>query len=70
MTTSRSAALRAGMEFARRAGLATASVELRQVMGRDILLVDRFDRMPETKQRRALVSALTILGLDEMMARV
>jgi len=39
-------------------------------MGRDILLVDRFDRMPETKQRRALVSALTILGLDEMMARV
>ena len=57
------------MELARRVGLATASIELRQAMGRDILLVERFDRTPETKQRRALVSALTILGLDEMMAR-
>jgi serine/threonine-protein kinase HipA len=38
-------------------------------MGRDVLLVERFDRVPGTRQRRALVSALTILGLDEMMAR-
>ena len=59
----------AAMELARRAGLTAAGVELKQVMGRDVLLVERFDRVPGTKQRRALVSALTILGLDEMMAR-
>jgi serine/threonine-protein kinase HipA len=57
------------MKLAARAGLNTAPVELRQVMGRDVLLVERFDRVPGTKQRRALVSALTVLGLDEMMAR-
>jgi serine/threonine-protein kinase HipA len=59
----------AAMELADRAGLRTAGVQLRQAMGRDVLLVERFDRVPGTKQRRALVSALTILGLDEMMAR-
>lgn len=59
----------AAMELATRVGLRTASVELRQVMGRDVLLVERFDRVPGTKQRRALISALTILGLDEMIAR-
>jgi serine/threonine-protein kinase HipA len=59
----------AAMELARRAGLDVASVELTRVMGRDVLLVERFDRVPGTRQRRALVSALTILELDEMMAR-
>lgn len=57
------------MELARRAGLDVAGVELVQVLGRDVLLVERFDRVPGTRQRRALVSALTILELDEMMAR-
>lgn len=59
----------AAMELAHRAGLDVARVELEQVMGRDVLLVERFDRVPGTQQRRALVSALTILELDEMMAR-
>jgi serine/threonine-protein kinase HipA len=59
----------AAMELARRAGLDVADVELVQVMGRDVLLVRRFDRVPGTRQRRVLVSALTILELDEMMAR-
>ncbi len=59
----------AAMELARRAGLDVAEVELVQVFGRDVLLVRRFDRAPGTQQRRALVSALTILELDEMMAR-
>jgi serine/threonine-protein kinase HipA len=59
----------AAMELARRAELDVAGVELRRVMDRDVLLVQRFDRVPETKQRRALVSALTILELDELMAR-
>jgi serine/threonine-protein kinase HipA len=59
----------AAMELARRAGLDVASVDLVRVMGRDVLLVERFDRVPGTRQRRALVSALTILELDELMAR-
>lgn len=59
----------AAMELARRAGLNVASVDLVGVMGREVLLVKRFDRVPGTRQRRALVSALTILELDEMMAR-
>lgn len=59
----------AAMELARRAGLDVAGVELAHVVGRDVLLVTRFDRVPQTRQRRALVSALTLLELDEMMAR-
>jgi serine/threonine-protein kinase HipA len=59
----------AAMTLARRCGLNVASVELIEVMNRDVLLVERFDRMPGTSERRAMVSALTILGLDEMMAR-
>jgi serine/threonine-protein kinase HipA len=59
----------AAMELARCAGLDVAGVELVSVMGRDVLLVDRFDRIPGTRQRRAMVSALTILELDELMAR-
>ena len=59
----------AAMELARRAGLDVAGVELVRVMGRDVLLVERFDRVPGTRQRRAMVSALTMLELDELMAR-
>jgi serine/threonine-protein kinase HipA len=59
----------AAMELARRAGLDVASVNLERVMGRDVLLVERFDRVPRTRQRRAMVSALTMLELDELMAR-
>jgi len=56
------------MELARRAGLDVASVELTHALGRDVLLIDRFDR-PAGGGRRAMVSALTILGLDEPGAR-
>ena len=59
----------AAMELARRAGLDVAGVELARVMDRDVLLVERFDRVPGTRQRRAMVSALTMLELDELMAR-
>lgn len=59
----------ASMELAHRAGLNVAGVDLVSVMGREVLLVNRFDRIPGTRQRRAMVSALTILGLDELMAR-
>jgi serine/threonine-protein kinase HipA len=56
------------LELARRAGLEVASVELTDALGKDVLLVERFDRLPGGG-RRALVSALTILGLDEWGGR-
>jgi serine/threonine-protein kinase HipA len=56
------------MELARRAGLEVARVELTEALGRDALLIERFDREPDGA-RRGLVSALTMLGLDEMGAR-
>ena len=55
------------MELARRAGLDVASVELRESLGKDVLLIERFDRSGGA--RRAMVSALTILGLDELGGR-
>lgn len=54
-----------GMELARRCGVRTARTELRRAAGRDVLLVDRFDRTP-AGTRRSVVSALTMLGLHEL----
>ncbi len=51
------------MELARRAGIDVAAVDLTTALGKDVLLVERFDRTT-TGSRRAMVSALTILGLD------
>ena len=59
------------MRLAAKAGLDVAPVRLAQVAGADVLLVERFDRA-RTKNgwtRKAMVSALTLFGLDEMMAR-
>ncbi len=56
------------MELARRAGLSVAAVEVTRTLGKDALLIDRFDR-PVAGGRRAMVSALTILALDEVGAR-
>ena len=56
------------MELARRAGLRVAPVELTSAQGKDVLLIERFDRTADG-HRRAVVSALTILGLDEVAAR-
>ncbi len=59
------------MRLARIAGLHAASVDLTRAAGRDILLIERFDREPVTGgwARKSMVSALTLLELDEMMAR-
>lgn len=59
------------MQLAARAGLDVAAVELTSSLGRDVLLVERFDRAkgPDGEVRRAIVSALTMLELDEMAAR-
>ncbi|WP_448942797.1 type II toxin-antitoxin system HipA family toxin [Microcella sp.] len=56
------------MELARRAGVTAAASEVTEVAGRDVLLVERFDRTPDGG-RRMVVSALTMLGLTEMTAR-
>ena len=58
------------MRLAAIAGLDVARVELTRTMGKDVLLVGRFDRELTRKgwTRRAMVSALTLLGLDERLA--
>ena len=59
------------MRLAAKAGLDVAPVRLAHVAGKDVLLVERFDRA-KTKDgwtRKAMISALTLFGLDEMMAR-
>ncbi len=59
------------MRLAKMAGLDVAAVSLTQSSKKDVLLIERFDRLssPQGWQRKSLLSALTILGLDEMMAR-
>ncbi len=59
------------MRLAEHAGLNVAKVTLLKTAGKDVLLIERFDRTPSAQgwQRKAMVSALTLLGLDEMMAR-
>jgi serine/threonine-protein kinase HipA len=58
-----------GMILARRAGLQVAACEVIRCAGRDVLLVERFDRTAIPGQRRMMVSALTVLAEDEMGAR-
>ena len=59
------------MRLAKLCGLHAAEVELTSALGKDVLLIERFDRIWGEKgwQRRSMLSALTLLGLDEMMAR-
>jgi serine/threonine-protein kinase HipA len=61
----------AAMELAARAGLDVAKVELAEVLGKDVLMVERFDRDRSggIERRRSVVLALTMLGLDEMQGR-
>jgi len=58
------------MRLANKAGLNVAPVQLTSALGKDVLLIERFDRIRQGTQwhRRAMVSALTLLELDEMMA--
>jgi len=59
------------MRLADLAGLDVANVSLTKSLNKDVLLIERFDRKhsPAGWQRKGLVSALTMLELDEMMAR-
>lgn len=57
-----------GMLLAARVGLDVPAVEVVRSAGRDVLLVDRFDRTA-SGGRRLMVSALSILGLREEESR-
>ena len=59
------------MRLAAEAGLDVAPVRLQRVAGKDVLLIERFDRRRQASgwTRRAMVSALTLFALDEMLAR-
>ena len=59
------------MRLAHIVGLNVAPAKLTQGLGKDVLLIERFDRTAVKTgwTRRALVSALTMLELDELEAR-
>lgn len=59
------------MRLASSAGIDVPPVALQHVAGKDVLLIERFDRVKSDDRwrRKAMVSALTLLELDEMMAR-
>ncbi|RDB41787.1 type II toxin-antitoxin system HipA family toxin [Halomonas sp. DQ26W] len=59
------------MRLAKLVGLDVAPVEMTRSLGKDVLLVERFDRKRAAGgwSRRIVLSALTLLGLDEMAAR-
>lgn len=59
------------MRLAALAGIKVAPVKLVQAAQKEILLIERFDREKTENgwTRKAMVSALTLFGLDDMMAR-
>lgn len=59
------------MRLAALSGLDVAGVSLRAAAGKDVLLVERFDRtrVKDGWARRAFVSSLTLFGLDELSGR-
>ena len=59
------------MRLASIAGLDVAPVKLVNAAGKDVLLIERFDRITLDSgwARKSMVSALTLFGLSEMMAR-
>ena len=60
-----------GMRLACLVGIDSANVELTTAGGKDVILVERFDRVrsPKGWQRKGMVSALTLLQLNELFAR-
>lgn len=58
------------MRMATLFGLNVAPVKLTKAMNKDVLLIERFDRIKSETgwRRKSIVSALTLFGLDEIMA--
>jgi serine/threonine-protein kinase HipA len=59
------------MRLAALCGINAAKVSLVHAAGKDVLMIERFDRVHADGgwQRKIMVSALTMLGLEELMAR-
>ncbi len=59
------------MRLAHKVGLKVAPVRLERIANKDVLLVERFDREKHKDgwTRKAMISALTLFELDDMMAR-
>lgn len=59
------------MRLAKHVGLNVAPVRLTRSLNKDVLLIERFDRIRVSDgwTRKHMISALTLFGLDEMMAR-
>lgn len=59
------------MRLAGLAGLDVASVKMVKAAAKDVLLIERFDRIRAASgwERKGMVSALTLFGLSDMMAR-
>ncbi len=59
------------MRLAELAGLNVASVKMAQAAGKDVLLIERFDRTHTAGgwTRKTMISALTMFGLNDMTAR-
>ena len=59
------------MRLAHSVGLTVAPVKLASALGKDVLMIERFDRTAKNRtwMRHGIVSALTLLSLDEMEAR-
>jgi len=59
------------MRLAKLVGLDVAEVILTQSLHKDVLLIERFDRVHRSDgwERKCMVSALTLFELDELMAR-
>lgn len=59
------------MKLAALAGLDVAPVKLVKAAGKDVLLIERFDRIRtgDGWSRKCMVSALTVFGLNDMTAR-
>jgi serine/threonine-protein kinase HipA len=60
------------MRLASLCGIDTANVSMINVGKQSVLAIERFDRVflgPRKWERKAIVSALTVLGLDEMTSR-
>jgi serine/threonine-protein kinase HipA len=57
------------MRLAKLAGLNVANVKLATALGKDVVLIERFDREKRKQKwlRKPIVSALTLFGLDEML---
>jgi serine/threonine-protein kinase HipA len=58
----------ANMSLARKIGLNVPPVRLEKILGQDVYLIERFDRIPNdgTYRRVPFISGLTIIGVHEM----